>query len=379
MDVNNLYVELLGLKATWFITNTEVDSKRKRITVFLGHNEQSQFACACCGQLRPVYDHTDYRTWRHLDTCEFETFLKAKLPRTKCVDCRVKTTIPPWSSGYSRFTEQFECHAIDVLQASQVARSAALLLGITSDQMTFPMKKSVDRGVARREAHGGKINYVAIDEKAYKEGHNYVTVLSDADNARVLEITEGRTAESVKTAYKALNDNQLSQIRGVSMDTWVPFASVTKQVAPQADVIHDGFHLSGYLNNAVDITRRAENKKQMQQDNDVLKGTKYIWLKSEENLSEKDKRTLDEIVQQKELKTVRAFKLKEEFKLFFDAPTIDKATTFFNEWIGKVIDSGNTQLIKVATMFKKHWNGLKTYVTHRITNAIAESLNSRIQ
>ena len=241
------------------------------------------------------------------------------------------------------------------------------------------MKKSVNRGIGRRQAHGELIDYVAIDEKGYKEGHNYVTILSDADNARVLEVTEDRTIESVRKCYKVLNYNQLAHLKGISMDMWSAFASVSKEVAPQADIVHDRFHLSCYLNDAVDITRRAENKKLLKNDNELLKGTKYIWLKNTDNLSTKNKELLDTILLQLELKTVQAFQMKEEFKQFFEAQTIPEATIFFNKWFLKVADSNNVQLIKVAKMFKKHFEGLINYTTHRISNAIAESLNSKIQ
>ena len=81
----------------------------------------------------------------------------------------------------------------------------------------------------------------------------------------------------------------------------------------------------------------------------------------------------------KELKTVQAFQIKEEFKQFFNAQSKQQATEFFNNWQQKVVESKNVQLIKVAKMFKQHLSGLLNYITHRISNAVAESLNSRIQ
>ena len=379
MELEIFYKQLLGIESPWQITKIEIDAKQLFVFVYLGHEKGQQFPCSCCQKACSVYDHQELRTWRHLDTCQYQTHLKAHLPRTHCSDCGVKTVSPSWSSTYSRFTDQFECHAIDVLQASQVMQSSALLLQISTDQISYLMKKSVGRGVARRQAYGEQIAYLAIDEKGYKEGHNYVTILSDADNGRVLEVVEDRTIESVRKCYKALNDNQLAHVKGISMDMWSAFASVSKELAPQADIVHDRFHLSCYLNDAVDITRRAENKKLLQQNNELLKGTKYIWLKNRDNLSPINKELLDTIRLQSALKTVQAFDIKEEFKLFFTAQTTQHATEFFNQWFEKVSASKNAYLLKVAKMFKHHFEGLKNYITHRISNAIAESLNSRIQ
>jgi transposase len=71
--------------------------------------------------------------------------------------------------------------------------------------------------------------------------------------------------------------------------------------------------------------------------------------------------------------------LKEAFKKFFDCQTDESATQFFKDWHNSVQKSQNTQLIKVAKMFEKHFTGILSYIKHHVTNAIAEGLNSRIQ
>ena len=109
------------------------------------------------------------------------------------------------------------------------------------------------------------------------------------------------------------------------------------------------------------------------------KKTKYILLKNSDKLSPTNKKLLDTIRLQSDLKTVQAFDIKEEFKLFFKSLSIQQATDFFNQWFEKVVASKNAFLLKVAKMFKLHFEGLKNYITHRISNAVAESLNSRIQ
>lgn len=221
---------------------------------------------------------------------------------------------------------------------------------------------------------------MAIDEKSRQTGHNYVTILSDADDGKVLEVSEDRTLESVQKVYNALNTKQLASVESVSMDMWSAFETVTKQIVPQADVVHDRFHLSAYLNNAVDITRRAENKKLVKNEDKSLQNTKYLWLKNPDNLTEQDKERLFDIVKNnKAPNLVTVYQLKEAFKDFFHCPTAESANQFFKDWQLKVQESQNTQLIKVATMFEKHFTGILSYIKHQVTNAIAEGLNSRIQ
>lgn len=380
MQAADLYTKILGIELPWLISSIEINDITHHVTVVLGHGSFSKFACCKCGELCSVHDHQRVRLWRHLDTCQYETYLKAAVPRVKCGTCGVHTCSVPWAQSHSRFSELFECHAIDILQSCQVIERSALQLRITPDQLNYLMKKSVERGLALRQKASIPIKKLAIDEKSQQTGHNYVTILSDADEGKVLEVSKGRTIEAVLEVYNTLNTKQLETVESVTMDMWSAFETVTKRVVSQADVVHDRFHLSGYLNNAVDITRRAENKKLVKNEDTSLQKTKYLWLKNPNKLTEKDKKRLEDIIKNnKTPNLVTAYELKEEFKKFFDCPTAESATQFFKDWHQNVLKSQNTQLIKVATMFEKHFTGILSYIKHHVTNAIAEGLNSRIQ
>lgn len=380
MQATDLYTKILGIELPWLISSIEINATTHHVTVVLSHASFSKFACCKCGELCSVHDHQRVRLWRHLDTCQYETYLKAAVPRVKCGTCGVHICSVPWAQSHSHFSELFECHAIDILQSCQVIERSALQLRITPDQLNYLMKKSVERGLALRQKASIPIKKLAIDEKSQQTGHNYVTILSDADEGKVLEVSKDRTIESVLEVYNTLNTKQLESVESVTMDLWSAFETVTKRVVPQADVVHDRFHLSGYLNNAVDITRRAENKKLVKNEDTSLQKTKYLWLKNPNKLTEKDKERLEDIIKNnKTPNLVTVYELKEEFKKFFDCPTAESATQFFKDWHLNVLKSQNTQLIKVATMFEKHFTGILSYIKHHVTNAIAEGLNSRIQ
>jgi transposase len=380
MQATDLYTTILGIELPWFISKIDIDKPTRQVIVALDHDLGSKFPCSGCGKLCAAHDHQKGRTWRHLDTCQYETYLMASVPRVKCKDCGVVIAAVSWAQPYSRFSELFECHAIDILQSCQVIERSALELRITPDQLNYLMKKSVKRGLALRQKAALPIKQLAIDEKSLKTGHHYVTILSDAEAGKVLEVSENRTTESVHAVYNALTDNQLESVASVTMDMWSAFETVTKQAAPQADIVHDRFHLSGYLNKAVDITRRAENKKLVKNDDKSLQNTKYLWLKNPKNFTPQDAERLEEIIKNdKAAKLVNAYELKEEFRVFFHCATIETATQFFNQWHQKVQNSQNAQLITVAKMFKKHLQGILNYIRHHVTNAIAEGLNSRIQ
>jgi transposase len=191
----------------------------------------------------------------------------------------------------------------------------------------------VERHLSLRQKNSIPIKELAIDEKSLQTGHHYVTILSDAGEGKVLEVSENRTIESIEKIYNFLTTKQLESVRSVTMDMWSAFETVTKQ----ADVVHDRFHLSCYLNNAVDITRRAENKKLVKNQDTTLQKTKYLWLKSPDKLAEQDKERLRELINSnKAPNLLSAYQSKEEFKGFFDCQTTESATQFFKNWQGKV-------------------------------------------
>ena len=331
-----------------------------------------------------MYDHAKERIWRHLDTCDHYTYLHASLPRVKCPEHGISTIAPIWSRGNSRFTLQFESFMIDTLQSTQVRSRAALQLRVSEEQLKRIQIQAVERGLAYRKGPKNKpfyiVRHICIDEKSLFTGHHYVSILYDGQTGSVLEVVEHRTEDAAKNAFIQLGQYvDLQQVQVVTMDMWKAFQNAAKICVPQADIVHDRFHLSQYLNKAVDITRRAENKKLTAQDDVQLKGTKYLWLKNPNNFTDNQQHLHNQLMQDKTLKTVEAWAIKEEFKKFFDSETVQQATDFFNNWVAKVEKSQNARLIKVAKTFEKHLQGLLDYTKHRVSNAMAECINTAIQ
>ena len=99
-----------------------------------------------------------------------------------------------------------------------------------------------------------------MDEKSFGKGHDYVSVMTDIDNRRVLEVAPERTTEAANSLWKTLSKTQRSEVESVSMDMWQAFMTSAGENAPNAEIVHDKFHISKYLGEAVDKVRRAENK-----------------------------------------------------------------------------------------------------------------------
>lgn len=180
MESKELYRHLLGISEPWSVDRVELDVERQQIDVSVGHARDTRFACPECGLALAVYDHSAERAWRHLDSCQFLTYLRASPPRVSCPEHGVKQALLPWAEASCRFTHRFEALAINVLLAANV-KWAAQLLRISWDQAQHLMERAVVRG---RAAKGDVLpKRIGVDEKAIAKGHKYMTRVCDLDEA----------------------------------------------------------------------------------------------------------------------------------------------------------------------------------------------------
>src|SRR4051794_4617988 len=116
--------ELLGLESHWTVARVELNVKKQRVDVWAEHNRPKSWPCPECGSACDLHDHDEERTWRHLDSCQFQTHLHARVPRVKCPAHGVRQVRVPWAEARSGFTLLFERFAIDVLLESSIKGAA---------------------------------------------------------------------------------------------------------------------------------------------------------------------------------------------------------------------------------------------------------------
>jgi transposase len=162
----------------------------------------------------------------------------------------------PWAAPQGRFTLHFERFAVEVLLACANVQAGCELLGIGWETGHEIMKRAVARGLERRQLD--QLKYLGMDEKSFKRGQSYITLLTDLEQSRVLEVVEDRTREAAGQLWDTLNPEQKAAVEAVAVDMWAPFIQTIQTQGPDADVVHDKFHVSKYLNEAVDKVRRQE-------------------------------------------------------------------------------------------------------------------------
>ena len=377
MRDHELYATILGLTAPWTVDRVEVDVPGGAVHVWVARAEGVAAQCPQCQATCTVYDHRE-REWRHLDTCQLQTRIHAAVPRIDCPTHGVLQSPVPWATPGSKFTLLFERLVIDWLQeAAVVAVARQLKLGW--DAVWGIERRAVVRGLARRETLA--LRYVGVDEKSFQRRHDYVTVVSDLDNARVLFVADDRKQASLEAFWAlGLTEAQRTAIQGVAMDMWPPYIQATRAQIPDADakIVFDRFHCAKHLNEGVDRVRRAEQHDLRAVGDTRLTGTKYLWLRNPEHFTYKKWRDFGAL-RASTLKVARAWALKESAASLWLYRYVGAAKTFFRRWYFWATHSRLKPMIEKARMLKRHLPNILTYLKHRITNATAEGLNSKIQ
>ena len=375
-ELQKHYALLLGVGSPWEVKHVELKIQEKQVVIELGWQWGAAAQCPECGQECSMHDSAPERTWRHLDTMQFTTLIRARPPRAACPTHGVKTMRVPWAAPHGRFTVLFERFAVEVLLASASVSQACGLLGLSWDTAQEIMRRAVERGLERRQLDA--LKHLGMDEKSFKRGQSYVTLLTDLDQSRVLDVVEERTTEAADQLWETLTPEQKQTVEAVAVDMWEPFIRTIEKQVPAADIVHDRFHVSQYLGKAVDQVRRQEHKELLAQGDETLTGTRQLWLYNPENFSPEQVAEFSAL-KDLHLKVARAWAAKELFSKFWEYQEVGWARRFFKDWFGWVSRSQLKPVVEVAQMLKRHLDNLLTYLKHHITNAVTEGLNSKIQ
>lgn len=377
MEDTQLYTMLLGIKFPWRVNKVQVDMVLNRVDVWVEEVQGAKFPCAVCKQESLVNDHTEEQVWRHLDTCQCQTLLHARLPRTKCLVDGVKQILAPWAEPRDQFTRLFESRLIDTLKECDVT-GVTRLWGTSWDETWGVMLRAVTRGLSRKEKRVP--TRIGVDEKSVGKGHDYESIVCDLDRGTVEYVVDNREQKSLESYYQQFTEEELAQIRAIAMDMWDPYIAATRAYVPYADqkIVFDRYHAMTQVTKAVDKVRRSEHKVLAARGDFRLKGTKYLWLWNENNVPEWRREEFAG-VKNAELKTSRAWAIKEAIREFWSYTYATCAEKYFKAWYFWATHSRLTPIIAAAKTLKGHLVNLLTYFKHRITNATSEGINSKIQ
>jgi len=375
-NLETCYSQLLGIDSPWMVESIKLNVAYKTVNVEVVYKSDADVYCSVCNEISQKKDHAKKRTWRHLDTMQFGTFIHAQIPRANCDRHGVRNISVPWSEPHSRFTQLFIRFAIDVIKACGNLSDAMSLLRLSWDEVHLIQQKAVERGMRRRK--NKHIKYLGIDEKSFRKGRNFVTVLNDLENQKVLDVAQGKSMETADELFQSLSVRTRNSVRAVAADMAVVYTQAIQKNLPEADIVYDKFHLARYLNEAVESVWQSENRDLRRKNNNSISGTKVLWLKNPANHTDNQEERFRNI-KLKLYKVGRAWQIKEAFRNFWTYKYKGYAKRFFKRWYFWATHSRLKPIIRAAKALKRHLEYMLTYLEHRITNAGSEGINSRIQ
>jgi transposase len=371
MRDTTLMQQALGLTPPWTVVRSDFDTEAGRLDVEIDFTPGSRFACPTCGAADcPAYD-TQRKTWRHLNFFQHQAYLNARVPRVRCETCGIRQVNVPWARPDSGFTLLFEAMVMTMVSAMPV-KAVARIVDEHDTRLWRVVHHYVDEGRARADA--SEVTRVAIDETAARRGHDYITLFVDIDQARVLFATEGKDAATVAAFAEdlAAHGGNPAAIEEVCIDMSPAFIKGIAESLPEAAVTFDKFHAVKIINDAVDQVRRAEQKGQS-----LLRGTRYIWLRNPNNLSERQRTTLESLPT-RHLKTARADQIRLAFQELYDQPS-EAAASYLKKWYFWATHSRLEPIIDAAHTVKRHWDGILRWFDSKIANGLIEGINSLVQ
>ncbi len=313
--------------------------------------QNSHAICSCCGQPAPLYDRLQERLLEFIPLWGYRVFLRYLMRRVQCASCGVKVEQVPWARGKRELTDtymQFLAHWAKMLSWREVAVK-------TSWEKVFQAVEYVVKwGLEHRNLSG--ITAIGVDEIAWHKGQNYLTMVYqiDAGNTRLLWVGKERTVKTLLRFFHFFGKSRSQELKYVCSDMWQPYIKVIKKKAEQAIHILDRFHIVAKLNKAIDEVRAGEHK-QMKKDGyePVLEKSRWCLLKRQENLTENQEAKLSDLLQYN-LKSVRAYLLKEDFNGFWEYVSPFWAGKFLDRWCPRTMRSKIEPMKKVAKTIRNH-------------------------
>jgi transposase len=368
------------------VEGREYEDGKMWIAAVIVPRKNSQGVCPKCERKCPTYDTAREPRWfEFVAIYNIAVFFMYYMRRVSCPDHGVITEKVPWSDGKSDLTiEQMQFLANWARRLSY--KEVATIFGTSWGKVFRSVEYMVEWGLQNRCLE--KITAIGVDEICYKIGRKFLTLVYQIDEhcCRLLHISVGRTEKSLKKFFVMLNhgtkgqDKRSLKIKFVCSDMWKPYLNVIAKWCPNALNILDRFHIKKHLNEAVDQTRRDEVKKLKEQGfEDVLKGSRYLFLYNRVNMIGKGLTKLKDLLKLN-LQVVRAYLMKEEFDKFWDYVSPTWAEWFLDKWCTRAMRSKIEPMKKFVGMIRRHKSLiLNWFKSNRLSSGIVEGFNNKVK
>ena len=286
----------------------------------------------------------------------------------------------PWCNGKNQMTTTYRWYLST--WAKRLSWSEVGSVFRTSwDSVCRAVEHAVEWGLAHRDLSG--VTALGVDEIAWARGHTYLTLVYDisGETKRLLAVEEDRREASLRLGLESLGESICSRVKYVCSDMWRPYLNVINQLLGEAVHVLDRFHVMQLFSKALDEVRAEEATRLVRDGYEpVLKKSRWCFLKRPENLTDKQTVKLSEILKYN-LRTVRAYLLREEFQRLWEYRSASWAGKFLDEWTGRVMRSRLDPMKKIARSIRKHRSLILNWfdAQGQVSAGAVEGLNNKVK
>ena len=336
--------------------------------------------CSGCGCRRPGYDRRPERRFEFVPLWGIKVFLVYAPRRVDCPDCGVRVELMPWAMGKRPLTKAYGWFLAG--WAKRLSwKEVAETFQASWESVFRSVEMAVEWGRAHQDLSG--VRAIGIDEIAWRKGHKYLTLVYQIDSCckRLLWIGEARKAKTLLRFFRWFGAQRSQELKYVCSDMWKPYLKVIARKAAQAVHVLDRFHIMAHFSKALDEVRAGEVKELKAKGYEpVLTKTRWLLLRRPENLSDKQESKLAELLQYN-LRSVRAYLLKEEFQFFWNYVSPYWAGQFLDKWCAKTMRSKIEPMKKVARMLRGHRTLLLNWfhAKGQLSSGVVEGFNTKVK
>jgi transposase len=241
--------------------------------------------------------------------------------------------------------------------------------------------KEIDKDFLEKEFGGNNYNnlrVLMIDEIALRKGHRYMTVVADYFTGRVIWMGQNRNKKTLGKFFATMTKEQKDRIEAVAMDMWDPFINRVRHHCPQAKIVFDHFHIVQAFGRIIDKVRRQEFSKADADGRKVLKGSRYVLLKNEDNLTDQQHSRLDAILELNETLAVM-YILKDQLKMLYYYSDRRKVKRALINWYSIASTVEYKSVRGFIKRLQRHEYGILNHADFPISTSPLEGMNNKIK
>lgn len=338
----------------------------------------SQPICSTCLCPGAGYDRQPPRRFEFVPLWGIKVFLVYAPRRVNCVNCGVRVEFMPWALGKRPLTKSYGWFL--ARWAKRLSWKEVAVVFQTSWESVFrSVEMAVEWGRAHQNLEG--IESIGIDEIAWKKGHKYLTLVYQIDShcKRLLWVGKKRKVKTLLGFFRWFGAERSKKLKYVCSDMWKPYLKVIAKKAGHAIHVLDRFHIMAHFSKALNEVRAGEVKELNAGGYEaVLTKSRWLLLKRPENLTANQEIKLAELLQYN-LRSMRAYLLKEEFQFFWTYVSPGWAGRFMDKWCTKTMRSKIEPMKGVAKMLRNHRELLLNWFKAKgeLSSGVVEGFNTK--